>query len=114
MKFTELLIQTWNIYGLFQNINGFKYNKLKDPDFFTHINKAKIFALVETQHTSDDIDQIQILGYKCYQVCRKKMKYGRKHGGIAVYVHNSILKGVSKVPTEGSDALILRLNKDFF
>ena len=38
----------------------------------------------------------------------KKKKFGRKHGGIAVYVHESILGGVSRVPTPGSESIILK------
>ena len=29
-------------------------------------------------------------------------------------MHNSILQGVSKVPTQGSEAIILKLDKNFF
>ena len=71
-------------------------------------------GLIETQHTSDDIDKLQVLGYKCYQACRKKLKFGRKHGGIAVYVHNSLLPGVSKVATTGAETVQIKLNKDIF
>ena len=114
MEGTELSVQCWNIYGIFNNINGFKYNKLHDSDFTKQTELAKILGLVETQHTADDVDSLQLEGYKCYQVCRKKKKKGRKHGGISVYVHNSILKGVSKVPTQGSDIVMLKLDKIFF
>ena len=114
MDKSELWIQCWNIYGVFKNINGFTYNKLDDPDFKRQTQNSKIFGLVETQHVADDIDQLQINDHKCFQVCRKKKKYGRKHGGIAVFVHNSILNGVSKIPTQGSECVILKLSKDFF
>ena len=63
---------------------------------------------------SKDIDKLQINDFKCYQVCRKKKKFGRKHGGIVVFVHNSIRRGVSKVATQGSESIILKLDKDFF
>ena len=45
---------------------------------------------------------------------QKKEKYGRKHGGLAVYVHNSIIRGVSKIPTNGSESILLKLNKNYF
>ena len=114
MNCTELWIQSWNIFGAFKNINGFSYNKLHDPDFIAQTKNSKILGLIETQHTADDIDKLQIFDFKCFQVCRKKKKFGRKHGGIAVFVHNSILQGVSKVPTQGSEAIILKLDKNFF
>ena len=63
---------------------------------------------------AEDIDKLQINDFKCYQACRKTKKFGRKHGGIAVFVHNSILRGVSKVGTLGSDSIILKLDKNYF
>ena len=114
MKIHEISIQCWNIFGVFTNINGFSYSKLNDPNFIEHTEHNKIFGLLETMHTAEDIDRLQILGFKCFQVCRKKRKFGRKHGGIAVYVHNSILNGVSKIPMQGTETIMLQLKKDFF
>ena len=80
MNCTELWIQSWNIFGAFKNINGFVYNKLEDPDFIAQIKNIKILGLLETQHVVEDIDKLQIEGFKSFQVCRKKKKFGRKHG----------------------------------
>ena len=107
MQISNLTIKSWNIYGIFNN-------KLHDPDFIEHTKQFLIFGLIETHHTSDDIDKLQILGYKCFQSCRKKLKFGRKHGGLAVYIHNSILPGVNKVPLPGSETIILKLKSEFF
>ena len=60
MNCTELWIQSWNIFGAFKNINGFSYNKLHDPDFIAQTKNSKILGLIETQHTADDIDKLQI------------------------------------------------------
>ena len=114
MRISEISIQCWNIFGIFSNLNGFIYNKLHDPDFLKQTCNNHIFGLVETQHTSDDIDNLQILDYKCYQACRKKERFGRKHGGLAVYIHNSISRGVTKLPTKGADSILVRLDKEFF
>ena len=114
MHISNLAIKAWNIYGIFRNTNGFLYNKLHDQDFINHVKNFLIFGLIETHHTSDDIDKLQIFGYKCFQSCRKKLKFGRKHGGLAIYVHNSILPGVCKLPLAGSETIILKLKKDFF
>ena len=35
-------------------------------------------------------------------------------GGLCVYVHTSILAGIKKVPTSGSENVIIKLCKDFF
>ena len=79
MRELELTIKCWNIYGVFRNMNGFRYNKLHEQDFLNEIKDAKIFGLVETHHTDNDIDQLQLKGYCCYQVNRSKLKHGRKH-----------------------------------
>ena len=70
-KLTDLPIVSWNIHGLFSNHGGFRYCKLESPFFMKSINNAKIFSLIETNHTSSEIDQIQLNGYKCFNVCRK-------------------------------------------
>ena len=114
MRINGISIQCWNIFGIFNNYNGFIYNKLHDPEFLRQTCNNQIFGFVETQHTSDDIDSLQVLDFKCFQACRKKEKYGRKHGGLAVYVHKSIARGVIKLPTNGADSILIRLNKDFF
>ena len=114
MNSSELLVQCWNIHGIFCNLNGFIYNKLNDPEFLEHTSKYQIFGLIETHHIAEDIDQLQIWGFKCFQTCRKKQKVGRKHGGLAVYVNDTIIEGVQKVPTQGSETIVLKLKKDFF
>ena len=48
---------------------------------------AHIFGCIETHQKADEIDQIdqiQIKGNKCFNLCRKKLKAGRSRGGIAV------------------------------
>ena len=112
--FTDLCILEWNLHGLFTNLNGHRYCKLQSPYFWEAIKGAHIFGCIETHHKADEIDQIQIKGYKCLNLCRKKLKAGRSSGGIAVYVHNSIVQGVSKIPGTGSENLLLNLKADFF
>ena len=114
MNILELSIQSWNINGIFTNINGFKYSKLDNPLFENLVNQHDIFGLIETHHTCDDIDKLQIRGYKCYQACRKKLKFGRKHGGIAVYVRDILLPGVTKVSTTGSETVQIKLDRQAF
>ena len=99
-------IQCFNIHGIFSNINGFQYSKLESPIFKDIMKECIIFGLVETNHTSEDISKIQISGYKCFQVCRKQNKRGRKlkitpilmMKGIFLFVQNlNSLLNVSKI-----------------
>ena len=111
---SELVINCWNIFGLFNNLLGSRYNKLDTPELAAHISRYKLFGLVETHHGAQDIAKLQIVGYKCFQVCRTKLNRGRRSGGICVYVHDSISRGVKKIPTAGSESILIRLDKDFF
>ena len=111
----ELQIQCWNVQGAFFNVDGDRYSKMhNDSDFEGHTKKYLIFGLIETHHTADDIHLLHVAGYRCFQVCRKKLKRGPKSGGICVYVHESISLGVSQVNTSGSESIIIRLKKDYF
>ena len=75
----ELQIQCWNVQGAFFNVDGDRYSKMhNDSDFEGHIKKYLIFGLIETHHTAQDIHLMQISGYRCFQVCRKKLKKGPK------------------------------------
>jgi exonuclease III len=111
---TDLPIVSWNVHGIFSRHSGFRYNKLHSPFFKDAIGDAKLFGLVETHHVASEIDQIQLDGFKCYNVCRKKKRLGRNSGGIAVYVHETLLKGVQKIPSSGSENLLIKLSQSFF
>ena len=111
---TDLCILEWNMHDLFSNLGGFRYCKLQSPYFWQAIKGAKIFSLIETHHTANDIDELQIKGYKCFNLCRKKRRVGRNSGGIAVYIEESILPGVTKIPGPGSENFLIKLNADYF
>ena len=111
---SQLQILSWNIHGAFSNIDGDRYCKLSDAEFLGQTSKYLLFGLIETQHTAEDVPLLQLPGYKCYQVCRSKLKRGRKSGGICVYVHESISRGVSKLNTSGSESVLVKLCKEYF
>ena len=114
-RMSDLKIMSWNIHGLFNRIGGSRYCKTESPYFWEMIGDAKIFGLIESWHLSTEIDQIQIAGYKCFNACRKKKgNMGRNSGGIAVYICNTILPGVSKIPSSGSENILIKLDKTFF
>ena len=112
--FSELKIGAWNINSIWKNINSFKYNKLQNPDFINVIKNKRIFSLIETHHTADESDSLYIEGYKCFSICRPKPKNKKRYkpsGGLAAYVHTSILSGVEKLSFPGSESIILKLKK---
>ena len=112
---SDLEITSWNIHGIFNRLGGFRYCKTRSPHFWDIIGNAKIFSLLETWHLASEIDKIQIAGYKCYNVCRKKKgNRGRNSGGIAVYICNTIVPGVTKISSTGSENLLIKLNRTFF
>ena len=88
---------------------------MHSPHFWDVIGDVKLFALIETHHLATEIDQIQIEGFKCFNVCRKKKNgVGRNSGGIAVYVSHSLSQGVAKISTSGSENILVKLKKTFF
>ena len=114
---SELMIGSWNLNGVWQRINSFRYNKLHNPEVMNLISKKQIFGLIETHHKANEVGDLHITDYKCYSICRPKSKKVKNHkpsGGLAVYVHCSIKAGVSKVPMGGTECIILKLRKDFF
>ena len=113
----QLEIGAWNCNSFKQNINSFKYNKLENPFFLETVTKFKIFSLIETHHTADEIGQLHISGYKCHTLCRPKSKNVRKHkpsGGLAVYIHESITEGVKLMSEPGTESVIVQLCKEYF
>ena len=98
----ELSVGFWNIHGLFKNIGGFKYNKLKDPYVDSLVRSTHIFGLAETHHLASDIDSLYLQDYVCFNNCAKKYyKTGRPSGGLSVHVKKHLRSGVLKVPTSG-------------
>lgn len=114
---SEAKIGCWNVNGVWQRINSFRYNKLHNPEVLDIITRKHIFGLIETHHTADDIGNLHVTDYKCFSICRPKDKNAKKYkpsGGLAVYVHQSIREGVSKIPLGGTESIVLKLKQQFF
>lgn len=104
-----LSIGCWNINGLQSKLQ----NKIEDPIFMRAIKGLDIFALVET-HTNENSD-IDIPGYFCHHVYRQRnTRATRDHGGIAVYVRNTLTEGVNFIKNTNSNFQWIALHKDFF
>ena len=50
---SNLSIMSYNIHGLFSNVNGFRYSKLESPYFLDVIKDVLLFGLIETHHISN-------------------------------------------------------------
>ena len=116
-KIGETYIGAWNLSGIWTRINSFRYNKLNDGNVLDVLLKYNIFCILETHHVATESDLLHIPDYKCFNLCRKKdptKKRFKASGGLAAYVHNSLRPGVTRMPESGTEAIILKLKKDFF
>ena len=115
---SQLSISSWNINGIFQRINSFRYNKLNDVYVREMLVQHKVFGLIETHQTSKEIADLNCFPeYKCFSTCRPvndKKKRVKPSGGIALFIHKSIRKGVIKVPHSGTETLWIKFKKEFF
>ena len=103
---STLGIGSWNIHGFKQNYNGFRYNKLQNPEIVKVLTQDLIFSILETHHIESETGDLHIEQFKCHSLCRPKSKNVKRHvasGGIAVYVHNSILPAVSFMFESGTE-----------
>ena len=115
-QLSELGICSYNIHWVWQRINNFKYCKLDYKYVQDIFQKYRIIGLIETHHEQSEIGALHVDGFKCHTKCRpKSLKKGNKpSGGLAVYIHNSIRRGVSIISSPGSETIWLKLDCDFF
>jgi len=82
----------WNVKGL--------QNKLCNDDFMHYCTGFDIIALTETWAKSINDFNIAFEDYRANTKYRPKIKkYGRYLGGIAVFVKNNFVNGVTKIST---------------
>ena len=113
---SEIGIVSYNIHGVFQNINNFRYCKLGNPYVSNIFQKYKIVGLLETHHESNDIGSLYVKNFTYHTKCRPKAKKrgNKPSGGLAVYIHNSVKPGVTFLSRPGSETLWIKLDCDFF
>ena len=113
---SEIGICSYNIHGIWHRINNFKYSKLDTPYVQNLFREFKIIGLIETHHQQPEIGGLHVNGCKCHTKCRpKSLKKGNKpSGGLAVYINNSIKRGISIISRPGSESIWLKLDSDFF
>ena len=113
----EVNIGSWNVHSIWSRINSFRYNKLNDPNVLSVLTKFQIFGLLETHHVATESDNLHIPNYICFNLCRKKDPNKRRFkasGGIAVYVHEKLRPGITRMPESGTESIFLKMKKEFF
>ena len=76
------------------NVNGLTNQKLNDPDLLTYISGHDIIFVHESW--TNEHSNIDAQGFRCYNLYRKFQNKRSKtgHGGVVMYVKDSISKGV--------------------
>ena len=90
-KLSEIGITSFNIHGIFKNINNFRYCKLALPYVKGLFEKYKIVGLLETHHEQGHISDLHVQNFKCHSKCRPKIKTkkgNKPSGGLAVIFMN--------------------------
>ena len=107
-------ISFWNGDGLYQNEGDARICKLDDPDVQAGLADDGIVIIVET-HCGDS-DNPTLPGFaKPHQNIRPKSPNANKHyGGLAVFVKESIRRGVKFLPFTNTEYMWLKLDKSFF
>ena len=57
---SEIKIGSWNINGIWQRINSFRYNKLQNPDVLNLTTSKQIFGLIENHHKANEVANLHI------------------------------------------------------
>jgi exonuclease III len=98
---------SWNIQGL--------GGKIMSKEFIEFCTKFDIFGFSETWAKSNNDFSNSFSGFQAFCKARKKhSKKGRHHGGVAIFVNKTIIKGVKQLSSKLEDAVFLLLNKSFF
>ena len=114
---SQIGIAVWNINSFKKKINNFSYNKLHDENVLEILVQNRIFCLLETHHTADEVGALHIEQFKCHSICRPKPKNVKRYkpsGGLALYIHTSISPGVDILPEPGTESVFVKLKKNYF
>lgn len=103
-------ISVWNINGLM--CKG--VNKYQDGEFIEKLVGYDIFCLQETH--CDLNNSLELSEFpRPVHIIRSRLKdTGKIHGGLSVYIRNSIRTGIKFLNHTTNDCIWLKLCKDFF
>ena len=109
-QFDELKIKSFNVYG---NLCG----KLAIPDFREIItsDNPNIIFLSETWTNPYMEENLQLTGYTpVFKHRTRKSNARRDSGGLVVFIHSSIVTGVTEVDWDWEDGICLNLDHEYF
>ena len=106
----SVTVCSWNVNGIFRNINGIRTCKLDNPLFCNKLT-SEIVILTETHACTNDV--LNLNGYFCISNCRSENP-SRLRSGIAVFIKNNLRTGIKVINRSHSDIIWIKLNKDFF
>ncbi|MEW8547168.1 MAG: endonuclease/exonuclease/phosphatase family protein, partial [Candidatus Thiodiazotropha sp.] len=100
---------TWNVQGL--------NTCLQDNEFLNFVSQFDILFCCETWQRQND--KFTIEGYNCICVPRPESlkirgKGRRGHGGICLFVRESLSKGIEVIETDPAGFIWVKFCKDFF
>ena len=114
MYLNDIRITFWNIDGLYQKEGETRICKLDDPDVMESMAAHDLVCLAETHCSYNDCPSLPGFA-KPVQNIRGKSSNANKHfGGLAVFVKESIRKGIKFLPIINSEYMWLKLEKTFF
>ena len=112
----KLNVLSWNAQGLLKRIRGTENYKSKFENvYFDTLNeKYDIICLSETWTSDNNVDNAELANYKMFYSNRHifKKKTKRPHGGLLVYVKDSIAHGVYREKSGSDDILWLKFDKN--
>ena len=98
-------IGSWNMHGAYYDVNGFKVNKLEDPQFLDTLTTHDILCLQETHCGQNDLLSSHINLFHPIPHCSKISNNNRYFGGMLLLIRKTIRKGVRVTSTENPDIL---------
>ncbi|CAG2241908.1 unnamed protein product [Mytilus edulis] len=106
----NLKISTWNINGYISK--GF--NKFEDDIFVDNLLQQDIFCLQETHCDLDNCLELPNFQRPVHLIRPRTKPSGKRHGGLSVYILNTIRPGVKFLEHATNDFIWLKLDRTFF
>ena len=107
-------IGSWNIHGVYEDVNKYQVNKLESPSFLKILQAHDILCLQETHLAAHELPIEHLTEFKAIPHCRATSSNGRNYGGMLLLVRKIIRTGVKVSHIGNCDILGITLKKDFF